>query len=232
MLTKKPSASAAAGAAYPAGKERTGRRGAGTMLRPGGGGAAGGSGGRCECGAAVAIGFRWLLPEAGRGGEGPPPPSELIPLLSAGRAGDGGRPLQSSPGAGAGVSRAGAGTGPPSPLALPPLRASNASHTVSPGAGKGSGWRCGVVVAVVGGDPRGAAACPVPRGARGRLCKLGAEERVVCGAVTCKQPVTALRSGSPSLRPRFAQLYVSLSVTNQILCTGTEELFWQMPFWG
>lgn len=143
MLTKKPSASAAAGAAYPAGKERTGRRGAGTMLRPGGGGAAGGSGGRCECGAAVAIGFRWLLPEAGRGGEGPPPPSELIPLLSAGRAGDGGRPLQSSPGAGAGVSRAGAGTGPPSPLALPPLRASNASHTVSPGAGKGSGWRCG-----------------------------------------------------------------------------------------
>ncbi|XP_015711833.1 dual specificity tyrosine-phosphorylation-regulated kinase 2 isoform X1 [Coturnix japonica] len=48
----------------------------------------------------------------------------------AGRAGDSGRPLQSSPGAGAGVSRAGAGTGPPSPLALPPLRASNASHTV------------------------------------------------------------------------------------------------------
>lgn len=54
----------------------------------------------------------------------------------AGRAGDSGRPLPSSPGTGAGVSRAGAGTGPPSPLALPPLRASNASHTVSPGTGR------------------------------------------------------------------------------------------------
>ncbi|XP_063252582.1 dual specificity tyrosine-phosphorylation-regulated kinase 2 isoform X2 [Prinia subflava] len=47
----------------------------------------------------------------------------------AGRTGDNGRPLPSSPSTGAGASRAGATTGPPSPLALPPLRANNASHT-------------------------------------------------------------------------------------------------------
>lgn len=205
MLTKKPSASAAAGAAYPAGKERAGRRRAGTMLRPGAGGTAGGSGGRCERGAAAAIGFRWLLPEAGRGGEGPPLPSALTPLLSAGRAGDSGRPLQSSPGAGAGVSRAGAGTGPPSPLALPPLRASNASHTVSPGAGRGSGWWWwwwGSTGRRRLSRPAGRSG-PVLRTRSGGACGLRG-----------RQPVTALRSGSPSLQPPFAPLYVSWSVRN------------------
>ncbi|XP_074869460.1 dual specificity tyrosine-phosphorylation-regulated kinase 2 isoform X2 [Carettochelys insculpta] len=48
----------------------------------------------------------------------------------AGRAGESGRPPQSSPGSAAGGSRAGAGTGPPSPIALPPLRPSHAAHTV------------------------------------------------------------------------------------------------------
>ncbi|XP_057342575.1 dual specificity tyrosine-phosphorylation-regulated kinase 2-like isoform X2 [Manis pentadactyla] len=41
--------------------------------------------------------------------------------------------LQSSPGARRGAPRTGVGTGPPSPIALPPLRASNAAaaaHTV------------------------------------------------------------------------------------------------------
>lgn len=69
MLTKKPSASAAAGAAYPAGKERAGRRRAGTMLRPG----AGGDGG----------GFRRSVRARGRGGH-------RLPMASA-RSGTGRR---------------------------------------------------------------------------------------------------------------------------------------------
>ncbi|XP_060135630.1 dual specificity tyrosine-phosphorylation-regulated kinase 2 isoform X2 [Zootoca vivipara] len=45
--------------------------------------------------------------------------------------GDSARQFQSSPGIGAGgASRAGAGTGPPSPIALPPLKPSSAAHTV------------------------------------------------------------------------------------------------------
>uniref|UniRef100_A0ACB8FQN6 Uncharacterized protein n=1 Tax=Sphaerodactylus townsendi TaxID=933632 RepID=A0ACB8FQN6_9SAUR len=46
------------------------------------------------------------------------------------RAGESARQLQSSPGIRAGgCSRTGAGTGPPSPIALPPLKSSSAVHT-------------------------------------------------------------------------------------------------------
>ncbi|XP_036721166.1 dual specificity tyrosine-phosphorylation-regulated kinase 2 [Balaenoptera musculus] len=62
-------------------------------------------------------------------------PSAAAPAAyPTGRGGDSAvRQLQASPGLGAGAPRSGVGTGPPSPIALPPLRASNAAtaaHTI------------------------------------------------------------------------------------------------------
>ncbi|XP_006514109.3 dual specificity tyrosine-phosphorylation-regulated kinase 2 isoform X1 [Mus musculus] len=61
------------------------------------------------------------------------PGSAAVPprsLTFRGRGGDTAvRQLQASPGIGAGAPRSGVGTGPPSPIALPPLRASNATTT-------------------------------------------------------------------------------------------------------
>lgn len=82
----------------------------------------------------------------------------LLPSSAGSRGGESGRQPQPSPGIGpGGCSRTGAGTGPPSPIALPPLKSSSAAHTVRRGGWVG-GWWIDFIGKGIGSQPT-----PTPR---------------------------------------------------------------------